>query len=106
MSHLSDEDDTFEKQRARVDKPMRRLFNTYGRANWIPLLVGLVASIGAHTLTLVPPVVLGAAVDAFFTPSPQPFTLPLVPDAWIPETKESQFWFSGIVIAVTLDIRR
>jgi ATP-binding cassette subfamily B protein len=102
MSHtLSDEDETFKEQRARVDRPMRRLFNEYGRANWVPLAIGLIASIGAHTLTLVPPVVLGAAVDAFFTQPAKPFALPLVPEAWIPETKKSQFWFSGIVIVIT-----
>lgn len=47
MSHISDEDDTFEKQRARVDKPIYRPFNTYGRANWVPLLVGLVAPLSS-----------------------------------------------------------
>ncbi|MFC4356663.1 ABC transporter ATP-binding protein [Halobium salinum] len=103
MSHHTpdDDDDTFEDQRARVDQPMRRLFDEYGRENWLPLTVGLLASVGAHVLALVPPFVLGAAVDAFFTGPPQPFSLPLVPDWLVPASPVGQFWFSAAVIAVT-----
>ena len=102
-TNTDSDDDVFETQRARVDAPMRRLFGTYGRENWKPLTVGLTASIFAHVLALVPPVVLGAAIDALFAPAgpDQPFTLPLIPNAWIPNTAVGQFWFSAGVIAVT-----
>jgi ATP-binding cassette subfamily B protein len=96
----ADEEDAFEEQRARVDEPMRRLFGTYGRDNWIPLVVGLTASLLAHTLSLVPPLVLGLAVDAVFLDT-RPFALPLVPDAWIPAGRAGQFWFAAALIAVT-----
>jgi ATP-binding cassette subfamily B protein len=95
-----DEDDTFDEQRARVDRPMRRLFGTYGREHWLALTFGLAASVGAHSLALVPPFVLGVAVDAFFAQNPQPFALPLIPESLIPATKAGQFWFSGGVIAL------
>jgi len=90
-----DEDDVFEEQRERVDAPMRRLFDEYGRANAVPLLVGLVASLAAHSLALVPPYVLGVAVDALFATDPEPYVLPLIPRAWIPEAQTDQFWLSA-----------
>jgi len=94
-----DDDDTFETQRERVDHPMRRLFDEYGRANAAPLLVGLCASLVAHTIALVPPIVLGVAVDAVFLEE-QPYVLPLVPDTVIPASQSGQFWFSTVLVGV------
>jgi ATP-binding cassette subfamily B protein len=99
MEHRLDDDDTFEEQRARVDQPMRRLFAEYGRERWLPLAVGLVASLGAHLLILIPPLVLGVAVDTVFLQK-APYTLPLLPGEWIPEGRVDQFWFSAGLIAV------
>jgi len=93
-----DDDGTFEEQRERVDEPMRRLFDEYGRANAAPLSVGLLASLVAHTIALLPPIVLGVAVDAVFL-AEQPYELPLIPGAIIPETRGGQFWFSAGLVA-------
>jgi ATP-binding cassette subfamily B protein len=94
-----DDDGTFEEQRARVDYPMRRLFDEYGRENASPLLLGLLASIVAHTIALLPPIVLGVAVDAVFLQT-APYDLPLIPDAVVPETQSGQFWFSALLVGV------
>ena len=93
-----DDDGTFEEQRERVDYPMRRLFDEYGRANAAPLSLGLLASLVAHTIALLPPIVLGVAVDAVFL-AEQPYELPLIPGAIIPETRGGQFWFSAALVA-------
>ena len=95
----SDDEKTFEEQRERIDAPIRRLFATYGRKHWVPLTVGFVASLAAHLLTLVPPYVLGIAVDSVFLQN-RPFALPLFPDAWEPATRTAQFWLAaGLIVA-------
>ena len=93
-------DDTFDSQRDRVDAPIRRLFATYGRDHWVPLVVGVVASLAAHLLSLVPPYVLGIAVDTVFLQN-RPFSLPMVPGAWEPVDRTAQFWLSVAIIVVT-----
>ena len=93
-------DDTFDSQRDRVDAPIRRLFATYGRNHWVPLAVGVVASLAAHLLSLVPPYVLGIAVDTVFLQN-RPFSLPMLPSAWEPVDRTSQFWLSTAIIIAT-----
>jgi ATP-binding cassette subfamily B protein len=93
-----DDDGTFEEQRENVDRPMYRLFDEYGRANAAPLLAGLLASLVAHLTALLPPVVLGVAVDALFTETTQTYALPLVPDTAIPDGQKAQFWFSAALV--------
>ena len=100
MTDDIDSDDTFDTQRDRIDAPIRRLFGTYGREHWLPLAVGLVASLVAHSLSLVPPYVLGVAVDAVFLQN-SPFDLPLVPETWEPTGRAGQFWLSAALIAAT-----
>jgi ATP-binding cassette subfamily B protein len=78
---------------------MRRLFDEYGRENAGPLLLGLLASIVAHTIALLPPIVLGVAVDAVFLQT-APYDLPLIPDAVVPESQSGQFWFSAVLVGV------
>ena len=96
------DDDTFAEQRERVDKPMRRLFREYARKNPRPLVYGLLAGLLAHTIALVPPVVLGVAIDAVFLEN-RPFELAFVPDAWIPAERRNQFWLAaGLVGAAFL----
>lgn len=77
---------------------MWRLFSEYGSKNKFEFAVGVIASIFARLLDLLPPVVLGVAVDAVFNRT-RPYTLPLVPEAWIPATQEGQFWFSVALVA-------
>jgi ATP-binding cassette subfamily B protein len=95
----AEEDDPFESQRERADRPMRRLFDEYGRDSAGQFVVGMLASIVARTLDLLPPLLLGIAVDAIFLDQ-RPFALPLVPPAWLPSGHEAQFWFTtGVVVA-------
>jgi ATP-binding cassette subfamily B protein len=92
MGHPDDEDDPFEDVRERTDNPMRRLFATYGRENAPAFAVGLGGSVAARVLDLLPPLLLGLAIDAVFYGT-RPFDLPLVPRRWLPTTPDGQFWF-------------
>ena len=85
-----DDEDPFEEQRENAEDPMRRLFSVYGRRNVGSIIVGIVASIAARLLDLVPPIMLGLAIDAVF--GEQAFSLWLVPEAWIPANETTQFW--------------
>ncbi|MFB6101407.1 MAG: ABC transporter ATP-binding protein [Haloplanus sp.] len=92
------DDDPFEEQRAHTANPMRRLFAEYGRERAGVFAVGAGASLFARLLDLLPPLLLGIAVDAIFLDT-GPFSLPLVPDAWLPADPETQFWLTvGIVL--------
>ncbi|MFO7925916.1 MAG: ABC transporter ATP-binding protein [Halobacteriota archaeon] len=93
-----DDDDPFEKQRENADDPIRRLFGVYGRPNLFPVSVGIIASVLARLLDLLPPIMLGLAIDAVFREE-QAFSLWLVPDAWIPADEAMQFWLVIGIIA-------
>ncbi|GAB3682560.1 ABC transporter ATP-binding protein [Salinarchaeum chitinilyticum] len=95
------DDDPFEEQRERVENPMKRLFRDYGFPNLRYLLAGIVSSIGARLLDLVPPILLGFAVDAIFSQEKSYAAIWLVPDGWIPATQEGQVWFTVGLIAAT-----
>ncbi|SEO64308.1 ATP-binding cassette, subfamily B [Halorientalis persicus] len=92
------DDDPFEEARERTDDPMRRLFAEYGRENLSWFGVGLLGSVVARVLDLLPPVLLGLAVDAVFR-GDKSFTLLLVPDAWIPATRDGQLLLTVGLIA-------
>jgi len=62
----ADQEEAFEAARDRVNAPMRRLFAEYGRQNRIPLAVGIASSVAARLLDLIPPLLLGIAIDATF----------------------------------------
>ncbi|MGM0448472.1 MAG: ABC transporter ATP-binding protein [Methanobacteriota archaeon] len=91
------ERNAFEVYRDRVDRPLSRLFREYGasEAHW--LVVGMVANVVARVAGLLPPVVLGVAIDAVFTGT-GPYTLPVVPDAWLPTEDGAQFRLSVLLI--------
>jgi len=93
----ADDRNAFEVYRDRVDRPLGRLFREYGasEAHW--LVVGMVANVVARVAGLIPPVVLGVAIDAVFTGS-GPYTLPIVPDAWLPTAEPAQFRLSVLLI--------
>jgi len=97
MSVDLDEDDVFEDVRDRVDRPMVRLFREYGRENAFQFGVGFVSSVGARLLDLLPPLLLAVAIDAIF--GSEPYSLWLVPDAWLPETRVAQLWLTIGIIA-------
>jgi len=90
-SDESDEDDPFAEQRERVDDPMRRLVGEYGRPYWLSVAVGIAASLGARLLDLLPTILLGIAIDSLFQ-GVEPFSLPLVPGAWLPSAEVDQFF--------------
>ncbi|MFB6152981.1 MAG: ABC transporter ATP-binding protein, partial [Halodesulfurarchaeum sp.] len=103
MSPLPDDDDPFEAQRERAENPMRRLFLQYGRNHAHYFVVGVLGSTVARLLDLLPPVLLGIAIDAVFRDAVAfgaRFPMTLLPDAWIPATESGQFWFTVTVIAV------
>jgi ATP-binding cassette subfamily B protein len=97
MSTGADEESVFDRYRADVARPMRRLFGTYGRSRRGWFAVGVLANLVAQFASLVPPVVLGAAIDGVFGGGQ--FRLPLVPDGWLPRTQAAAFEFSLVVIA-------
>ncbi|WP_410765670.1 ABC transporter ATP-binding protein [Haloferax sp. DFSO60] len=100
------DDDPFEVQKERVDNPMRRLFDEYGRENTAQFVVGVVASVAARILDLLPPVVLGLAIDAIIRQD-KSFAggFPLIPEAWlaplVPTTQIGQFYFAVGIIVVS-----
>ena len=96
MSTGDAEKSVFDRYRADVARPMRRLFGEYGdsRLGWF--VVGTLANLIAQFASLVPPVVLGAAIDGVFGVGQ--FRLPLVPAAWLPATQQAAFEFSLLAI--------
>ncbi|MFD1641071.1 ABC transporter ATP-binding protein [Halohasta litorea] len=87
----AEEDDPFAEQRERVDDPMRRLVGDYGRPYWLAVALGIGASLGARLLDLLPTILLGIAIDSLFQ-GIEPFSLPLVPEAWLPGAEVDQFF--------------
>ncbi|MFC7176691.1 ABC transporter ATP-binding protein [Halosegnis marinus] len=97
-----EDDDPFEEQREQADNPMRRLFAEYGSENKLAFVVGVLSSVVARVLDLLPPILLGVAVDAIFEvqgAADRPYTLAFVPDAWIPPTEQGQLYFTVGIIA-------
>ncbi|MFB6112256.1 MAG: ABC transporter ATP-binding protein [Halobacteriaceae archaeon] len=95
---FDEDDDPFEEQKEKADNPMRRLFQEYGSRNKLPFGAGLFGSVAARVLDLLPPLLLGIAVDAIFY-NARPFDLPVIPGSWIPAGQEAQFWFAvGLII--------
>ncbi|MCH7660239.1 MAG: ABC transporter ATP-binding protein [Euryarchaeota archaeon] len=88
----------FDTYRDRVDRPLSRLFRVYGRPEIEWFALGMAANVVARIASLLPPLVLGIAIDAIFVET-EPFSLPVVPDAWLPVTQSGQFWFSAALIA-------
>ena len=92
------EDSVFDRYRDRVDRPIRRLFRVYGVPEWPYFAAGMVANVIARVASLLPPVVLGAAIDSVFT-GDAPYDLPLLPASLFPQTEVAQFELSAALIA-------
>lgn len=90
-----------QQYREAVDWPLWQLFQRYGYGNRRWFLIGILASIGSRFASLVPPVLLGVAIDAIFR-ADQPFDLPLVPQDWLPSETMEQFWFLIGLMAVVM----
>ncbi|PSP39221.1 multidrug ABC transporter ATP-binding protein [Halobacteriales archaeon QH_7_65_31] len=85
----------FDRYRADVDRPMRRLFAAYGKPRYGWFAVGVLANLLAQFASLAPPLVLGAAVNKL---SGQTYSLPLVPESLLPTGAEPLFWLSVVFI--------
>ncbi|UPW00142.1 ABC transporter ATP-binding protein/permease [Halorussus gelatinilyticus] len=90
-----------EKHRDEVENPLIQLFLRYGEGSRRWFAVGILSSIGARFLSLVPPVVLGAAIDSILRGNQQ-FTLPVVPSSWLPNETPDQFWFAVVLMGVAM----
>ncbi len=93
-----DKDDPFEEQRDKIPNPMLRLFREYGRDNWFSATVGIIGSVLARILDLLPPLMLGIAIDSVFM-GQEAFYLPGVPSAWLPTDETEQFFLVVGIIA-------
>ncbi|QSG03938.1 ABC transporter ATP-binding protein [Natranaeroarchaeum sulfidigenes] len=98
-----DEDDPFEEQRDKIENPMKRLFSAYGSQYRFQAVVGIIASVFARILDLLPPIMLGVAIDAVFFedvgyaeafPVGGSLIAPIVP-----ASQEGQFWLTIAIIA-------
>ncbi len=89
-----------DEYRDRSVDPMARVFTEYGRDDVGLFVLGLVASLFGQLVGLVPPLVLGVAIDATFRSNgaTTPYRLPLVPDASLPTGQSAQLWFSAELI--------
>ncbi|AHG02681.1 multidrug ABC transporter ATPase [Halobacterium sp. DL1] len=94
------EDSVFDQYRDRVEKPLQRLFREYGVPEWEYFALGMVANVVARVASLLPPVVLGAAIDSVFT-GDSPYDLPLAPAGWFPATDAAQFELSAVLIGAS-----
>ncbi|MDY7081938.1 MAG: ABC transporter transmembrane domain-containing protein, partial [Halobacteria archaeon] len=77
--------------------PMLRLFTEYGGRNARYFGVGIVASVFARVLDLLPPLVLGVAIDTLFRGE----TPDYVPAGLVPTGREEGFWFFALVIVAS-----
>ncbi|MFC7231861.1 ABC transporter ATP-binding protein [Saliphagus sp. GCM10025308] len=98
-----DEDDPFEEQREKIDNPMQRLVFEYGRPYWFSVTSGITASVFARLLDLIPPILLGLAIDAIFLQD-RPFNLRFVPSEWLPTEQADQFTLTVVIIALSFTI--
>ncbi|MDS0299768.1 ABC transporter ATP-binding protein/permease [Halogeometricum sp. S1BR25-6] len=81
---------------------MWRLYAEYGRDNVENAVIGAVMTLFARATGLVPPLVLGLAIDAILLGT-RPFGFPLVPDSRLPTVPDGQVWFTvGVLLAATL----
>ncbi|WP_276255901.1 ABC transporter ATP-binding protein [Halomontanus rarus] len=80
---MVDRKDLFKEEREQVDWPMLRLFKEYGRRYPVPAGIALAANMVSPLLTLIPAYLLALSIDSLFTQETE-FSLPLVPDAWLP----------------------
>jgi len=94
------DDDAFEDARERVDRPMVRLFTEYGRGQRGAFAVGLVSSVAARMLDLLPPLLLALAIDAVIREEAA-YGLFLVPDAWIPPGQSARLWLTAGLVAAS-----
>ncbi|WP_049923181.1 ABC transporter ATP-binding protein [Halopiger djelfimassiliensis] len=98
-----EKDDPFEEQREEIENPMKRLFFEYGREYWGAAAVGVIASVFARILDLLPALMLGIAIDAVIRqevgyaesfPIGEGLVAP-----YVPADRMAQFWLTIAIIA-------
>ncbi|ELY71522.1 ABC transporter ATP-binding protein [Natrinema versiforme] len=98
-----DEDDPFEEQREEIENPMKRLFLEYGSNYKGAAAVGVIASIFARVLDLLPALMLGVALDAVIRQEiPYVEAFPVgggLVAPYVPEGRLAQFWLTIGIIA-------
>ncbi|QIO21726.1 ABC transporter ATP-binding protein [Haloarcula sp. JP-L23] len=94
------DEDAFEDARERVERPMWRLFTEYGRGQRSAFLVGLVSSVFARMLDLLPPLLLALAIDAVIE-GESGYSLLFVPQELIPDGTTGQLWLTAGLIAAS-----
>ena len=79
-----------------------RLYAEYGRTNWWHGAVGVLGTVVARILGLVPAFILGLALDAVVYYR-RAYRLPFIPTDWIPTTQTGQLWLSvGLIVGSTV----
>ncbi len=104
MAYGAEDEDPFEDVREQASNPMKRLFVGYGEAYVPYFLVGVLTSMFARILDLLPPVLLGIAIDSVFrnqVPFDRRWPISWVPEPWLPGTTAGTFWFTVAIIAVS-----
>jgi ATP-binding cassette subfamily B protein len=91
------EESVFDRYRADVTAPMRRLFATYGEPRYRWFAIGVLANLVAQFASLLPPVVLGAAINVLSGDGT--YRLPLVPAGVLPSGDVTLFQLSVGLIA-------
>ena len=97
------EEEAFEDERERVDRPMYRLFVDYGSAYKGAFSVGLASSVFSRILDLLPPLLLAVAIDSIFR-GEMAFSLWLVPQEWLPTSASAQLWLTAGIVAASFGI--
>ena len=90
------EESVFDRYRADVTAPMRRLFATYGEPRYRWFVIGVLANLVAQFASLLPPVVLGAAINVLTGEGA--YRLPLVPASVLPAGDVALFELSILLI--------
>ena len=93
-----EKDDPFEEQREKIENPMKRLFSAYGVEYKLQVTVGILASLFARLLDLVPPVLLGFAIDAVFREDKAFTDIWFVPETLIPADPQGQLMVTVVLI--------
>ena len=93
------EESVFDRYRADVTAPMRRLFSTYGEPRYRWFVIGVLANLVAQFASLLPPVVLGAAINVLTGEGA--YRLPLVPASVLPAGDVALFELSILLIGAS-----
>ena len=79
---------------------MWQLYVDYGRGSAVWAVVGVFGTLFGRAAGLLPPLVLGLAIDAVLLGA-GPYRLPFIPADWIPATAAGRLWLSVGVIAAS-----